>query len=166
MALYPSCASPNRFSAIMAPGRAATTPPRLQELPAEQPQAPPHVVNRRLETWRRQLRGDLRQARSVIQRVLSDRLKFTPWANGLGADFSAPTRFDHILAAEISLAPLPPHIAAFAGDRQGMENIERDFEHALSTVPTEQDRADDCERALRNVELVASPPGFEPGFQP
>ena len=36
------------------------------------------------------------EVRSVFQRVIRGRVMFTPWADWLGSDFSAETRFDRL----------------------------------------------------------------------
>jgi hypothetical protein len=60
------------------------------------PRLAPAVMENRLAEWRRLLRASTTQSRTVLQRTLRGRLTFTPRRDGLGYDFSGPTRFDKL----------------------------------------------------------------------
>ena len=127
------------------------------------PRLPVSVVEDRLGEWRRLLRSSTTQGRAVLQRIVVGRIRFTPrTANQYevegGYDFEAQTRFDKLFAGVAA-----PQLAD-GRDLTGTEDIGRadtwdaDYARLLERA---QKRLEN-----RNVEWVASPPGFEPGFQP
>jgi hypothetical protein len=73
------------------------------------PRLPQHVVQSRLDEWRRLLRSSTTQSRAVLQRVIRGRITFTPTQavvcseGGVfpfqpGYEFEAPTRFDKLFS--------------------------------------------------------------------
>jgi hypothetical protein len=86
----------------------------------------------------------------------TSQLTFTPYSDqlgGVGYTLDGPTRFDKLFTGIAS--PRPKSLVD--GDQRGCENI------------GPEDTADgDYGRLLEraHVKGVASPPGFEPGFQP
>jgi hypothetical protein len=62
------------------------------------------------------------QAQTVLQRVLRGRLTFTLWTDGLGYDFSAPTRFDRLFTGIVVPVPVLPSWIP-EGDVTGTEHI-------------------------------------------
>jgi site-specific DNA recombinase len=127
------------------------------------PRLPAAIVRDRLDEWRRLIRASVTQGRAVIQRIVVGRIRFTPRAaNGFemdgGYDFEAQTRFDKLFAGVAA-----PQLAD-GRDLTGTEGI-------TAADTWDADYARLLERAQkrlenRDVERVASPPGFEPGFQP
>lgn len=61
------------------------------------PRLAPKVVERRLNEWRRLLRGSVTQARAVLQKILRGQISFSPRADG-GLAFRCTTRFDKLFA--------------------------------------------------------------------
>ena len=55
----------------------------------------------------------------MLQRILRARLTFTPRADGLGYDFSGPTRFDKLFTG-MTLEPAPDYIPK---SRRGFEDM-------------------------------------------
>jgi hypothetical protein len=86
------------------------------------PRLAPEVIEGRLAEWRRILRGSATQARTVLNRVLSERITFTPRADGSGYDFTAPTRFDKLFTG---IGVGKPDRKSFIpeGNRTGTEGI-------------------------------------------
>jgi site-specific DNA recombinase len=82
------------------------------------PRLDPEVIEGRLAEWRRILRGSPTQARTVLNRVLSERITFTPSADGAGYDFTAPTRFDKLFTGIVVGQPDRPSFIP-EGDRTG-----------------------------------------------
>jgi hypothetical protein len=72
------------------------------------PRLAPEVVADRLGEWRRLLRSLIVQSRAVLQRVLRERITFTP--NGKGYTFKADTRFDKLFSG--CYVPRPSFIPA------------------------------------------------------
>jgi hypothetical protein len=87
------------------------------------PRLAPKVIEDRLAEWRRLLRVSTTTGRTVLQRVLRGRLTFTPRADGLGYDFSGPTRFDKLFTGIV--VDNTPDRPSFIdpNDRTGTENI-------------------------------------------
>jgi hypothetical protein len=83
------------------------------------PRLAPDAVEGRLAEWRRLLRQNVTQGRSVLQRVLRGRLVFTPREDGESYSFAAPTRFDRLFAG---MAP-PQRPPEFARGLEGTEHI-------------------------------------------
>lgn len=120
------------------------------------PHLPPNVIENRLAEWRRILRGSTTQGRTVLQKILKGRLTFMPRADGLGYDFSGPTRFDKLFTG-VSCPPAPAWIA---NDRRGLENTSPD-----DTFDGDYGRL--LERAYeKSVKVLASPAGIEPASRP
>jgi len=132
------------------------------------PRLAPQVVDSRLQEWRRLLRGSTTQGRAVLQRVLRGRIVFRPIADDpmcVGYEFDAPTRFDKLfLGVAFRLRPgatdgaLPEWMPV--GSEAGMEGIR------AHEAQQEADYGLLLERVTANGKWLASPPGFEPGFQP
>ena len=120
------------------------------------PRLAPAVIEDRLAEWRRLLRQSTTQARAVLQRVLRGRITFTP--SGSGYTFEAPTRFDKLFSGVV-VRWIPGSRLSFIpeGDTTGTQGIT-----AEDTGEADYGRL--LERAY--AKGMASPPGFEPGFQP
>lgn len=124
-------------AAIETGGEAASLVAKLRELETRRsaidaeavglhpvPRLPPAVLERRLAEWRRLLRQSTTQGRTVLQRILSGRLTFTPRVNPVsgepdGYDFEGPTRFDKLITG---IAVERPKSLAH-GDIAGCEGI-------------------------------------------
>jgi site-specific DNA recombinase len=125
------------------------------------PRLPIEVVESRLAEWRRLLRGSVTQGRLVLERVLAGRIVFTPTAKRDGYTFTAPTRFDKLFSG---LAVPCPAMWRDA-DATGTEGIrtdetwDGDYERLL-------EKAHATLMGGNQPKRLASPPGFEPGFQP
>lgn len=88
------------------------------------PRPEPAKVASKLAQWRKHLRGNISQARVVLQRLVVGRIKVGPAADG-GCEFSAETKFDKIFAGLVDLGR-PKFIAV--GDRRGAEALYEDEE--------------------------------------
>jgi site-specific DNA recombinase len=124
------------------------------------PRLAPAVIENRLAEWRRLLRGSVTQGRMVLERVLAGRMVFTPRTNPVsgradGYDFTAPTRFDKLFTG---IAVETPAWVKQYTDLSSLDGIgpEDTFDGDYGRL---------LERAMNRAK-VASPPGFEPGFQP
>jgi hypothetical protein len=124
-------------AAVESGGNAAALVAKLRELEARKaaidieatglrpiPRLPPAVIESRLAEWRRMLRASTTQGRTVLQRVLSGRITFSPLTDELGLgqtgyDFSSPTRYDKLFTGVATPRPkdLNPN------DRAGLEDI-------------------------------------------
>ena len=148
---------------------------RLRELEARQtaivaeasslqpvPRLPREVIETRLEEWRRLIRGSVTQGRQVLERLLAGRIVFTPRADGLGYDFTAPTAFGNLfvgIAHGITIPGFSPRDWVLCPD--GVE----DPNYFTNRDVTEADYGRLLEQAL-NRARVSSPTGFEPVFWP
>lgn len=68
------------------------------------PRLAPHVIEDRLDEWRRLLRQSTTQGRAVLQRVLNGRIVFTP-DGATGYSFEAPTRYDKLFSGIVVPRP-------------------------------------------------------------
>ncbi|HVL69274.1 MAG TPA: recombinase family protein [Vicinamibacterales bacterium] len=120
------------------------------------PRLAPDVVENRLAEWRRLLRQSTTQARTVLQRVLRDRILFAPREDGSGYDFTAPTRFDKLFTGVAVERP-----AFIPESREGWEHLtaEDTFDADYGRL---LERA--YERYARSGKGVASPDGIEQNF--
>lgn len=87
------------------------------------PRLAPAVIETRLAEWRRLLRQSTTQGRTVLQRILTGRVTFTPRVNPIsgeadGYDFEASTRFDKLFTGIAVERP-----AWATGSRAGYEDI-------------------------------------------
>ncbi len=124
------------------------------------PRLAPATIENRLAEWRRLLRGSVTQARTVLQRVLRERITFTPRPEGDGYHFEARTRFDRLFTGMVSEEPA--YLSElYAGDRRGLDEIGPE-----DTFDGDYNRLLEAAHAGNRAEVLASPPGFEPGFQP
>jgi hypothetical protein len=69
------------------------------------PRLEPRVITSRLGEWRRLLRGDVMAARMVLDRVLAERIQFSPTDDG-EYYFECMTRFDKLFCG--AALKLPP----------------------------------------------------------
>lgn len=120
------------------------------------PRLPLEVLDERLSEFRRLLRKSTTTARAVLNRVVPGRILFTP--SGDGYTFAAPTRLDRLFVGVA--VPRPSWMPEGTTGAEGItieDTFERDYARLL-------------ERAYSVVAKgrlgLASPPGFEPGFQP
>ena len=122
------------------------------------PRLEPAIIENRLAEWRRLLRQSTTQGRTVLQRILRGRLTFTPRCNEVsgevdGYDFEGPTRFDKLFTGIALARP---------------KDIDPDDKTGTEDIGPEDTFDGDYGRLLERVYVkgMASPPGFEPGFQP
>lgn len=120
------------------------------------PRVPRQVLEDRLNDWRRLLRQSTTQARAVLQRVLAGRIVFTP--RGESYDYRAETRFDRLFAGFVVKVPQP------ALGLDWSQPAAEGLEHLRPEDCIDYDYGKLLERFCGKG--VASPPGFEPGFQP
>jgi site-specific DNA recombinase len=132
------------------------------------PRLAPAVIESRLTEWRRLLRSSITQGRTVLQRILRGRLTFTPHVNEIsgevdGYSFDGPTRYDRLFSG---LAVERPR-SLDPTDRTGTEDIgpEDTFDGDYGRL-LDRAYAMTISGSQEYVKGVASPPGFEPGFQP
>ena len=124
------------------------------------PRLAPVVIENRLAEWRRLLRQSTTQGRTVLQRILRGRLTFTPHINPVsgevdGYEFEGPTRFDKLFTGIACERPKGIDTGSLGCEGIGPEDtFDGDYGRLL-------------EQAHRPVgKVLASPPGFEPGFWP
>jgi hypothetical protein len=108
-----------------------------------------------VDEWRRLLRGDVAQARSVLQRVVDGRVTFTPYPAGMGASFRAETKFPGLFAGvTVTALPveLPPYVRT--GNRRGLEALDAAERSVEARYEELLERA---EAAVRRVEKGGRP---------
>jgi hypothetical protein len=116
------------------------------------PRLPQHVVQGRLDEWRRLLRASTTQGRAVLQRVIQGRITFTPTGTdsvglderGLvtvercvptGYEFEAPTRFDKLFAGVAFKRPAGlPYSTDGVGDIRPEDTLDADYGVMLERV--------------------------------
>ena len=127
-----------------------------QEAQRPVPMPPRSMVEDRLAEWRRLLRQNTQTARVVLDRVLRDRIRFTP--EGLGYLFECPTRYDRLFSGlvvpqSVWASPAPPGAEGIGPDDVYYRG-ERDAD--FGEVP----------RRAANRKGLASPTGFGKGWSP
>ena len=152
--------------AIEAGGDAPALVARVRELEARRaaieadraslepvPRLAPAVLKSRLAEWRRLLRADVAQARSVLQRVVDGRVAFKPYPEGMGAEFEARTKFSGLfVGVMVPALPVPSFVKP--GDRRGWEAIAAEDQTLEARY---EDLLERAEAAVRRVEKGGRP---------
>ena len=125
------------------------------------PTPPRSVIEDRLAEWRRLLRASVPTGRAVLERVLTDRITFTPvgasddteTAKPVGYEFECPTRYDRLFSGVVvPKSALTAHGMSATDVYYRAEDTGLDFGEILRGAMVRES----------NRTRVASPTGFEP----